>query len=319
MIKTTTSMRNEHVMQRLFYVDALRAMAIVLLVMLHLPQYYPFERSMYAPVIDLFDMALFFAISGYVTNCQKFKIRKRLRLLIPFFVIGLVNTIAAGNSIASFFTTLDKNGYWFLWVMTLFCCCLFVISRSRVNLHIGFLIVELLFCSLFAILPQSLNYLFCVNLAMLYWPFLWLGIVLQRRLQQAVRFSPLLLAVVVVMGVAISSANLGGGKLLLRNLIAIPIVILLFVVFSKSQGRSVPAKVRGVVSLIGSNTLQIYVLHYFFLRIMWLPAINDFLSCFSGRLEEIVISPVLALVISFLCIGVSKMMYKLKMGFVFGR
>lgn len=208
---TTTSADCSHKRQRLFYVDALRAMAIVLLVMLHLPQYYPFERSVYAPVIGLFDMALFFTISGYVTNSLKFKISKRLRLLIPFFVIGLVNTIAAGNSISSFFTTLDKNGYWFLWVMTLFCCCLFAISRLRVNLHIGFLVVELLFCALFVVLPQSLNYLFCINLAMLYWPFLWLGIVLQKRLQLAVRFSPVLLAAVVAMGVIIGLTNLSGG------------------------------------------------------------------------------------------------------------
>lgn len=107
--------------------------------------------------------------------------------------------------------------------------------------------------------------------------------------------------------------------MLLRNLIAFPIVILLFVVFSKSEGNGVPAKMKRMVSLIGSNTLQVYVIHYFFLRIMWIPAVNDFLVGCNGRLAEIVVSPALAIVISLLCIGVSKIMYKLKIGFVFGR
>lgn len=200
--------------QRIFYVDALRAMAIVMLVMLHLPQYYPFKSSFYAPIIGVFDMALFFTISGYVTSVSRLRLLKRLRLLIPFFVIGIANTTVAGKSVSSFFTSLDKNGYWFLLVMSIFCSLLYAIKRMHVNIHVAFLAVEAVLVALFVFLPQSVNYLFCVNLAVLYWPFLWLGIVLQKRLPQVARFSPLLLLVTLLLGCAmVWNASVGGGYL----------------------------------------------------------------------------------------------------------
>lgn len=105
---------------RVFYIDALRAIAIILMVMIHIPQHYPFIASFYAPLGGLFSMPLFFAISGYMINLEHFHIHDRIKLLVPFFVIGLLYTFVCDKSFTSFFATMDKNGYWFLWITVLF-------------------------------------------------------------------------------------------------------------------------------------------------------------------------------------------------------
>ena len=90
-------------------------------------------------------MKIFFLLSGYTTNINNFKITKRLKLLIPMFIIGIPCTLYYSKPISTFFTSMDMNGYWFLWVMSVYSVCLFAIKKSKINIHLGFAIIELIF------------------------------------------------------------------------------------------------------------------------------------------------------------------------------
>lgn len=89
---------------RIFYIDALKAFAIVLVVMGHMSHLWTNEnsQSIYLPILSAFHMPLFMALSGYVTNVDTFKIAKKAKLLIPFFVFGLAWTAYQQTAIRIF-------------------------------------------------------------------------------------------------------------------------------------------------------------------------------------------------------------------------
>ena len=77
---------------RIFYLEALKAFAMLLVVMGHIDYLWSNHgvATIYLPILLVFHMPLFMALSGYVTNVEKFKLAKRAKLLIPFFVFGFV-------------------------------------------------------------------------------------------------------------------------------------------------------------------------------------------------------------------------------------
>ena len=68
---------------------------------------------------------------------------------------------------------------------------------------------------------------------------------------------------------------------------------------------------------IGRNTLQIYVLQYFAIKLFQLT-LADYINPDYVMLEWWV-SPILSIFISYLCVIVSDAMHKLRLGFLFGR
>lgn len=75
--------------QRVFYIDALKAFALMLVVLGHLAQFSPFQDTFYCSFAGIFHMPLFMAVSGVVTKPYCFHLPKRLKILVPFFVFGL--------------------------------------------------------------------------------------------------------------------------------------------------------------------------------------------------------------------------------------
>lgn len=99
----------------------------------------------------------------------------------------------------------------------------------------------------------------------------------------------------------------------LHDLMSVFIVSVLFLLFSKIERYHVRNK---LVSLVGRSTLEIYVLQYYLLYATWLVI--------PSKVEmepwvDFVASPVYAIVICALCVGISKGLHRLKLGWVFGR
>lgn len=61
-------MRNGH---RIFFIDAMKGIAIVLMIMLHVPQYFQLNGDFWRSIADIICMPLFFVLSGYVINLSK--------------------------------------------------------------------------------------------------------------------------------------------------------------------------------------------------------------------------------------------------------
>lgn len=166
---------------RLFYLDAIKAIAILFMITIHIPQYCNLEYNFWGTIASVFCMPLFFTISGYCTNLETFEFYKRLRLLIPFFIFGILFTLYANKPISSFFTTMDKNGYWFLLLIVAFNFFIYIIKILKLNLHVGFILFEALFLCLYLISPKSIRYALSINLCIMYWPFIYFGLLLRRN------------------------------------------------------------------------------------------------------------------------------------------
>lgn len=317
---------------RIFYIDALKAFAIVLVVMGHTNVIWEVggSNSMYLPILSVFHMPLFMALSGYVTNVDTFNLAKRAKMLIPFFVFGFAWTAFVQLPIAGFFTSEAKYGYWYLYVLFVFFVFLSLIRTMKRNLYIGMGLVQIGLMGLHFIFRQtvtgttlSTDHMFQL------WPFFCLGIILRRGLLDKVYHQKLkVLSVCLLSIIAIR-----GGQLHFRltetlliytnDLMSFFIVPMLFVLFHEAEERlkgksnSIKRATKYLGHKIGINTLQIYVLQYFAINL------TEKLICDVLKVDlssyELLLSPALAVIICLLCVLVTEVLYKVKLGFVFGR
>ena len=78
-------------------------------------------------------------------------------------------------------------------------------------------------------------------------------------------------------------------------------------------------RIRKVANMIGVHTLQIYTLHYFVMSTIRLLWNADILINKHLTWVEWVISPVLALMIAYICIYLTRILKFIRLDFVFGR
>lgn len=317
---------------RIFYIDALKAFAIVLVVIGHMSYLWtsPEHSSLYLPILSAFHMPLFMALSGYVTNVETFKLAKRAKLLIPFFVFGLAWTAYNQLPFLGFLENEAKYGYWFLYVLFMFCLFLAIIRKVNMNLYLGMAIVEVVLMGLHVCFHRTISgTTLSTDHMFQLWSFFCMGIILRRGLLDKLLSHNLIVSSVCVLMIL----GLWGGKLMLHltetpaiycnDAMSVFIVPLLFLVFheaecrTKGKNSSVKRMIKCLGHEIGVSTLQIYVLQYF--------AISVFGYCIGKELPnniikyEWMLSPLLALVISYVCVLVKVLLEKMKLSFVFGR
>lgn len=306
--------------KRLFFIDALKAFAIILVVLGHLSQFSPLQDHIYGRIVTIFHMPLFMAVSGYVTNPERIHIHKRMRLLIPFLVFGLGWTFLNNGTIFGFLTDEAKYGYWYLTVLLTFCMLLFLLNRIQMRLEYGMLVVELLLGTLHLAFHHSVvattlstNHMFQL------WPFFCLGILLRKGLLEKllvykkwVSLSFILIVAVILWG-GQQYALTGTLKEYLNDFCSVFIVAVLFMLFACMEDLHIRNR---LVSLIGRSTLQIYVLHYFMLMLSLKVVGGGYVLPFGA---DILAAPLYALLVAMLCILVSKALHGLGIGFLFGR
>lgn len=119
---------------RMLFVDRARGLAMLLVVMGHVLIFSIYDEKNYDgwqlfDIIAFFHMPLFFFISGMVMKYddmdlgglwRKFYSRS-VRLMVPFFVVGLIFCFTLGShSVNGFLSSDMKDGYWYLWVLLVF-------------------------------------------------------------------------------------------------------------------------------------------------------------------------------------------------------
>ena len=275
--------------QRLEYIDALRGLAILLVVFMHVPQY-GFGQSIggyYMEMAILLAVPLFFFISGLFVPLEITppisikKIGKRLHsILLPTFLIGgfyvLINHIPVLDMLQDKF----KAGYWF-----------------TITLFEFFLIVDMI--RLMACKSQKLFKLFligacfvCYGLSMptvqrmygdiviahilgiaqwKYFIFFVLGMFVKHNAGMIYSDNGGL-AIVIVFLIVYAANAIGNFQLngLLYNinllLKEISIVLLAYYVFYTYRSKlSSQTRMGRWLSKIGTYTLEIYLIHYFVL------------------------------------------------------
>ena len=323
--------------RRLFYIDALRGLAMLLTVIGHLSVYCykDLDYSIFVKFAGIFRMPLFMMISGSLINFSSFSIRKRLKNLIPFFFFGILYALLIHGSIIGFMTSLFKYGYWFLWALIIFNSFVFVILKTKSNLLVGFVMVEVFLLVLYVISRNTtFEYLFSLKLLIPLWPFFFLGIMMKHggfewfAQRSKLTFTvSVLLVISVLLADSLFDVSAWPYRLddIMNRAMAFPICVSLMLVFYYAEkickGKTSPVKscLKSIGTMVGTNTLQIYVLHFFIFYFMDLSAFGQYMIKNNKVWLELIVSPVLAIAASYACVYASKLIYKMHLGIVFGR
>lgn len=275
--------------QRLEYIDALRGLAILLVVFMHVPQY-GFGQSIggyYMEMAILLAVPLFFFISGLFVPLEITppisikKIGKRLHsILLPTFLIGgfyvLLNHIPVLDMLQDKF----KAGYWF--TITLFEFFLIVDMLRLMACKSQKLFKVLLIGACFVCYGLSMptvqrmygDIVIAHILGIAQWKyfiFFVLGMFVKHNAEMI--YSDKGGVAIVIAFLIVYAANAIGdfqlnGLLYNINLLLkeISIVLLAYYVFYTYRSK-LSSQTRGgrCLSKIGTNTLEIYLIHYFVL------------------------------------------------------
>lgn len=293
------------------------------MITIHVPQYWHFETCFWGPLADIFCMKIFFLLSGYTTNINNFKITKRLKLLIPMFIIGIPCTLYYSKPISTFFTSMDMNGYWFLWVMSVYSVCLFAIKKSKINIHLGFAIIELIFVALYIVFNNNIRYLLSINLCVIYWPYVYIGQLFRNEKLFNIIIKKWWIVTLTFLAfsiIYILFKHTGTLYSLFSKLYGLSIVLLLMILGYKIYGdKAARSQIEKSISFIGQSTLQIYVLHYYFFKAFRISFLQAFISTHNRFIDDFLLTPPISLCIAILSIILAKIIYKIHLGWIFGR
>lgn len=280
-----------------------------------------------------FALPLFMIVSGYVTNPEKVKIKKRLKLFVPFLVFGLAYSYMCYNADAlGFITDLCKSGYWFLWEIIIFNFFIWVISKLKINVWAGLGCIELISLFLYFVLLR--HTLIGDILGLYYWcflfPFFCLGVFMNnigmKKMSICSNWTYLLCIVMLVSlvyAMQVWKDNYWPFQIL-QMFSSVPICIMLLVglyqIENKVRRISFVGKkqIKYIGTQIGQYTLEIYVLHYFVLYYAHVYILRPYIAR-GSNIEEWVLGCVMSFVISFVCIIIAKLCKKAKLGFLFGK
>ena len=276
-------------------------------------------------------MPLFMLLSGLVTNVQRFSLAKKMKLLIPFFVFGLLFTYTMGSGNAIYFMTNEaKAGYWFLWVLPLYFVLLYVIRKLHLPFIGGAVVVQVLLMALhFYFRRTEVGTTLSTDHLWALWPFFSLGVFLKNKEWQHWHVNKLI-PVFAILSIAslITLNRIGGNEILLKVctiLTGLPLCLffLFLFVWLEQQYKGQTSRAKSVLkwtgTLIGTNTLQIYVIHYFLIMPFNLKMFGNYMIENNLVALEYLISPLLSVMIAILCVYISKTLYAMRLGFIFGR
>lgn len=247
-------------------------------------------------------------------------------------MFGLLFTYTMGSGNAIYFMTNEaKAGYWFLWVLPLYFVLLHVIRKLHLPFIGGAVVVQVLLMVLhFYFRRTEVGTTLSTDHLWALWPFFSLGVFLKNKEWQHWHVNKLI-PVFAILSIAslITLNRIGGGNEILLKvctiLTGLPLCLFFLFLFvwleQQYKGKTSRAKcvLKWTGTLIGTSTLQIYVIHYFLIMPFNLKMLGNYMVENNLVALEYLISPLLSVIIAILCVYISKALYALRLGFVFGR
>ena len=306
--------------QRLTYVDTLRALAMLLVVLGHTIYFCTYHEATFTdPVFNLictFHVPLFFFLSGVVVTeppgLRKF-LGKAYRFLLPMLTVGFVNALLIGN-VRDFFLNGGHNGYWYLLTLTLFYLMLMAYRRplgmkpwtgllADAAVTVGVWLCFWLSMRLPACLSEPLN---AWN-AWTYWPFFAGGYLCRKYgvlgvLTNTHHLTPITSIAYLVL-VVVFFPRLDSLPVVLDFVVACLAIAALVGLFSRfSSSRSWAVR---QLTFVGRHTLDIYIYHYFLIRFIDLTFLQT-----QGVLVQLLTIVPLTLAVTYISIGIGLLVRK---------
>lgn len=311
---------------RLLYIDVLKGLAILMVIMGHLAIYVfgitPSELVW--SIIYSCHVPLFMFLSGYVlSKTPDFHkaLKRTFAYLCPAIVVG-GGCWFNGNKFIDFFTGEYKGGYWFLFVLALFNWLLYLIGKCSDKLSLKYLDVILgggLWLTIIVlcfVLGGSGAKMTSFSLCSLHWPYFIGGYLLRKYniLEKTATHHDIIMIVCLVVYVLLMSMATKGLYFPFQGMIKAFMAIGVLLLLTVNMDFSSNEKNLRMVSL-GTWTLDIYIFHYFFLVSltdkMTDGGVVDWFNGLHSPFLQTSICVVLSLFIALLCHAVGMMISRI--------
>lgn len=267
--------------QRIGYIDSLRGLTMILVVGLHVAMYSNCYIFPYLDFFGLFRLPLFFFISGFIfykqeqiwdfSNCIKFLSKKFLVQIIPTaFFLSLYMFIFSISTINA-----KYNGYWFTIALFeyFFVYVLFnFIIKKRIICDIVLLIIALILYILSNDVSVYEKFPFIYNAIIWnseFFIFFLLGTLTKKYFDKVkIIFNKDIIMTIIIISVFIGACLFLKKyvfKLELKLAISILGLFSIFYFFMKNSNYIDNSRIGRVLQYIGRRTLDIYLLHIFFI------------------------------------------------------
>lgn len=306
----------------------------------------PPNSTLLSSVFISFRMPLFFFISGFLTykysTCiggGKSLIRnslKKIRIqLIPTAIIGLIYTYTICNgNVYAFLNNTSKYGYWFtivlLQMFLIYYIICYVTRKQTINKNFKPLLITMIVTAIFIYILLSpikrfpeldywcgiTSFTYTCNY-FIYFIFGIISSIYKVQLQKALNNQYITATIIITFLylVYIQFTITAHNSYIVEKLFArvIPIVLgisgilLVFNYFKTNQEYfTKEAKLGKVLQYIGKRTLDIYLLHYFFLPVI--PSIGNYIKDKPNMIIEFFVGVTLSIAVIGVCLIVSNIL-----------
>lgn len=325
--------------QRIDYIDRMKGMAIFLVVMGHVYGMALAQSDDVAyRVISSFHMPLFMFLSGLVA-CSGVvapywgigKLSKKLKgLLLPLIVFGMCFTTTISKdfltSLNGFLESPNKNGYWYLMTLAVFYVSL---SLYRLNVkqkwYIDVALAIAIWGGMFALwkyTAQTKDY-FCMLNCGNFYPFFILGVMTTKyNFLDKMHKANWLFSLCIVAYAFLFFVDMPFHALVsLNKHIFLPFCMVYIVVNLFVSRHGATSCWESLLDFVGKRTLDIYVIHYFFISMIHLKDLGNNWEVTDNSLLMFIVAIGLSVVITALSIGVGYILHKGKIieKFVYGK
>lgn len=325
--------------QRIDYIDRMKGLAIFLVVMGHVyGMAFAQSDDVAYRVISSFHMPLFMFLSGLVA-CSGVvapywgtgKLSKKLKgLLLPLIVFGMCFTTTISKdfltSLIGFLESPNKNGYWYLMTLAVFYVSL---SLYRLNVkqkwYIDVALAIAILGGMFALwkyTAQTKDY-FCMLNCGNFYPFFILGVMTTKyNFLDKMHKANWLFSLCIVAYAFLFFVDMPFHALVsLNKHIFLPFCMVYIVVNLFVSRHGATSCWESLLDFIGKRTLDIYVIHYFFISMIHLKDLGNNWEVTDNSLLMFIVAIGLSVVITALSIGVGYILHKGKIieKFVYGK
>ena len=325
--------------QRIDYIDRMKGLAIFLVVMGHVyGMAFAQSDDVVYRVISSFHMPLFMFLSGLVA-CSGVvapywgigKLSKKLKgLLLPLIVFGMCFTTTISKdfltSLIGFLESPNKNGYWYLMTLAVFYVSL---SLYRLNVkqkwYIDVALAIAIWGGMFALwkyTAQTKDY-FCMLNCGNFYPFFILGVMTTKYdLLDKMHKANWLFSLCIVAYVFLFCVDMPFHALVsLNKHIFLPFCMVYIVVNLFVSRHGATSYGEKLLDFVGKRTLDIYVIHYFFISMIHLKDFGNNWEVTDNSLLMFIVAVGLSVVITALSIGVGYVLHQGKLieKFVYGK
>jgi len=307
-------------MNRIQYIDRLKGVAILLVVAGHLMCFC--TKGDWNPIYEVicsFHMPLFIFLSGIVfshtppvKDCH-YLYEKAKRFLLPFLWWGLLFTFIIGSSWKEFVFDRYNNGYWYLYILTLFYGVMYLYSKLPLLKHqlvtdvIFFIAFQLIFTVAVKLMSTPLSDATGLGLCKDYWFFFFLGFIVRKyRLTDWLARHNWVFSLALILYIPLLYAYETGIFVHFAQILPLSAIIILISLFRAREHSN--SLVEQGLSFIGRGTLDIYVIHYFILRIVNLKDIANYLYQSENYLLEVFMLFIMDLLVAGICILIGRVL-----------